>query len=162
MPLDPMSSSLVLSDDLAPRQVSDRIHFIRGQHVILDSDLAWMYGVETKALNKAVSRNANRFPEHFRFQLLPNEWSNLRFQSGTSSATHGGRRFLPFAFTEQGVAMLSAASIQKTHPSLPDRPSSPLPVVPRPRPRSYRFGPAGPRFQPVTFRPLTFSPRSSE
>lgn len=108
MPLDPMASSLVLSDDLAPRQVSDRIHFIRGQHVILDSDLAWMYGVETKALNKAVSRNANRFPEHFRFQLLPNEWSNLRFQSGTSSATHGGRRFLPFAFTEQGVAMLSA------------------------------------------------------
>ena len=108
MPLDPVSTSLVLTDDLAPRQVSSRIHFIRGQHVILDSDLAWMYGVETKALNKAVSRNARRFPEHFRFQLSPDEWSNLRFQSGTSSVTHGGRRFLPYAFTEQGVAMLSA------------------------------------------------------
>ncbi|MFN5847753.1 MAG: ORF6N domain-containing protein, partial [Chitinophagales bacterium] len=108
MPLDSIASALVLSDDLAPREVSDRIHFIRGQHVILDSDLAWMYGVETKALNKAVSRNTNRFPEHFRFQLFPNEWSNLRFQSGTSSSTHGGRRFLPFAFTEQGVAMLSS------------------------------------------------------
>jgi hypothetical protein len=82
--------------------------------VLLDRDLAELYGVETKILNKAVKRNVVRFPEDFMFRLTAEEAPNLRFQFGTSSsapvqpgAGHGGRRYLPYAFTEQGVAMLS-------------------------------------------------------
>lgn len=82
------------------------IHTARGQQVILDYDLAWLYGVETKAFNQAVKRNIERFPERFRFQLTSEEFDDLRSQIVTSS--HGGRRYLPYAFTEQGVAMLSA------------------------------------------------------
>lgn len=82
------------------------IHTVRGQQVILDYDLAWMYGVETKVFNQAVKRNIERFPERFRFQLTSEEFDDLRSQIVTSS--HGGRRYLPYAFTEQGVAMLSA------------------------------------------------------
>ncbi len=83
---------------------------------MLDADLAQLYGVETKALNRAVKRNLDRFPADFMFQLTPDEassltyhpgTSSLRYQSGTSSAW-GGRRYLPYAFTEQGVAMLSS------------------------------------------------------
>lgn len=85
------------------------IHIIRGQQVMLDSDLAALYGVETKNLNKAVTRNAERFPGDFRFQLAKEEYESLRFQNGTSNTnTRGGRRYMPFAFSEQGVAMLSA------------------------------------------------------
>jgi len=73
----------------------------------LDEDLAVLYGVETKALVRAVKRNVERFPEDFMFQLSPGEWDNLRFQSG-SSRSWGGRRFAPYVFTEQGVAMLSS------------------------------------------------------
>ncbi|MDQ1339624.1 MAG: hypothetical protein QG567_777 [Campylobacterota bacterium] len=67
---------------------------------MLDADLAELYGVETKQLNKAVNRNLDRFPQSFRFQLTQQEFDNLRFQNGTSSE-HGGRRYLPFVFTEQ-------------------------------------------------------------
>jgi phage regulator Rha-like protein len=75
---------------------------------MLDSDLASLYQVETKNLNKAVKRNIERFPQSFCFQLTEEEAENLRFQIGTSSLNYGGRRYLPYAFTEQGVAMASA------------------------------------------------------
>ena len=75
---------------------------------MLDRDLAELYGVETKLLNLAVRRNAERFPEDFMFQLKPEEHENLRLQIATSSLGHGGRRYLPYAFTEHGVAMLSS------------------------------------------------------
>jgi hypothetical protein len=74
---------------------------------MLDFDLALLYQVETKVLNRSVKRNSERFPERFMFQLNKSEFENLRFQFGTSSA-HGGTRYMPYAFTEQGVSMLSA------------------------------------------------------
>jgi len=83
------------------------IHVIRGQKVLLDADLAELYGVETKVLTRAYRRNQERFPEDFAFQLSPAEFDILRRQSGTSSSW-GGRRYAPYAFTEQGVAMLSS------------------------------------------------------
>ena len=79
---------------------------IRGQKVMLDADLADLYGVETKALNRAVRRNIGRFPDDFMFQLTFDEAEHLRCQFGTSR--WGGRRYQPYAFTEQGVAMLSS------------------------------------------------------
>lgn len=79
---------------------------IRSHKVILDSDLAFLYDVEAKALNRAVRRNLKRFPEDFMFQLSEEEFDNLRCQIGTSR--WGGRRYRPYAFTEQGVAMLSS------------------------------------------------------
>lgn len=85
--------------------IENKIYEIRGQKVMLDFDLAEMYEIETKNLNKAVKRNIERFPEDFMFQLTTQELTNLRFQIGTSS--WGGTRYAPFAFTEQGVAMLS-------------------------------------------------------
>lgn len=81
------------------------IYAIRGKRVMLDSDLADLYGVSTGNLNKAVSRNRERFPEDFMFQLEKEEY-DLIFQNGRSSY-HGGRRSLPFAFTQEGVSMLS-------------------------------------------------------
>jgi len=75
---------------------------------MLDRDLAGLYGVETFNLNKAVKRNIERFPEDFMFRLTKDEWENLIFQNGISSLQHGGRRFMPYAFTEQGVAMLAS------------------------------------------------------
>ena len=89
------------------QNIQNKIYAIRGLQVMIDRDLAELYGVETKQLNKAVNRNLDRFPESFRFQLTQQEFDNLRFQNGTSSE-HGGRRYLPFVFTEQGVSMLSA------------------------------------------------------
>jgi hypothetical protein len=88
--------------------VARRIFVIRGQRVMLDSDLAQLYEVETKVLNRAVKRHAYRFPDDFMFQLTEQEVENLRCQFGTSSSAHGGRRYFPFAFTELGVAMLSS------------------------------------------------------
>ena len=82
------------------------ILLIRKHKVILDKDLASLYGVETRDLNKAVSRNVERFPKDFMFQLNKREFANLKFHFGTSS--WGGTRKLPRAFTEQGVAMLSS------------------------------------------------------
>jgi len=73
---------------------------------MLDADLTQLYGVETKILNKAVKRHLERFPEDFMFQLMIEESDNLRFQIGTSKRQRGGRRYLPYAFTEKGVAML--------------------------------------------------------
>jgi hypothetical protein len=83
--------------------IENVIREIRGQKVILDSDLASIYGVETKALNRAVKRNTYRFPKDFVFQVSPDEWENLKRQMGTSSSSHGGRRVRPFAFTEHGA-----------------------------------------------------------
>jgi hypothetical protein len=94
--------------DVVPvQQVEAAIHVIRGMKVMLDSDLAALYGVKTKELNKAVARNPDRFPADFVFQLTAEEVTNLRFQIGTSSSRYGGHRYRPFASTEQGVAMLS-------------------------------------------------------
>ncbi len=84
--------------------IAPLIRTIRGQKVILDSDLAGIYGVETKILNKAVKRNLARFPDDFIFQLTKEELEILKFQIGTSSL-HGGRRKLPYAFTENGAVM---------------------------------------------------------
>ncbi len=92
---------------LVPTERIERaILLIRGQKVLLDSDLAELYGVETKVLNQAVKRNLARFPADFMFQLPKGEFDNLKSQSVTSS--WGGRRTPPYAFTEQGVAMLSS------------------------------------------------------
>ncbi len=88
-------------------KITKSIVRIRNQRVLLDVDLASLYGVETKALKRAVRRNIDRFPEDFMFELSKEEWSNLRRQFGTSSEW-GGTRFPPFVFTEQGVAMLSS------------------------------------------------------
>jgi ORF6N domain len=90
------------------RLIDRRIYVIRGQKVMLDSDLAELYQVLTKNLNLAVRRNPDRFPEDFMFQLTKEEFKNLRLQSATSGSAYGGRRYLPYAFTEHGVAMLSA------------------------------------------------------
>lgn len=87
-------------------QIVNKIYHIRGQKVMLDRDLAEMYGVLTGNLNKAVKRNEKRFPIDFMFQLTETEFKNLMFQNGISS--WGGTRKMPFAFTEQGVAMLSS------------------------------------------------------
>jgi hypothetical protein len=92
--------------------IINKIYFIRNQRVMLDSDLASLYGVETKVLNQSVQRNLIRFPEDFMFKLNELEWENLRSQFVTSSI--GGRRYLPFVFTEQGVAMLSAVLKSET------------------------------------------------
>jgi hypothetical protein len=89
------------------RRIEQAILQVRGQRVMLDDDLAALYGVETKALVRAVKRNADRFPGDFMFQLNRHEFDNLRCQIGTSSSW-GGRRHPPYAFTEQGVAMLSS------------------------------------------------------
>lgn len=91
-----------------PKEIQNLIYTIRGKQVMLDSDLASLYQVETKNLNKAVKRNMERFPVSFCFQLTEEETQNLRFQFGTSSLNYGGRRYLPYVFTEQGVAMASA------------------------------------------------------
>ena len=89
-------------------EIRNLIYSIRGKQVMLDSGLASLYQVETKNLNKAVKRNIERFPASFCFQLTEEEVENLRFQIGTSSLSYGGRRYLPYVFTEQGVAMASA------------------------------------------------------
>ena len=104
--------------------IQSKIYEIRGQRVMLDCDLATMYGVETKALKRAVRRNIQRFPQDFMFEITPQEQNNLIFQNGTSSysenqevtnlrskngtSSWGGSRYNAFAFTELGVAMLSS------------------------------------------------------
>ena len=98
---------------ISTNEVRNLIYSIRNQQVMLDSDLAMLYQVETKVLNQAVKRNIMRFPEGFRFQLTKDEYGNLKSQFVTSSlrdeiVEHGGRRKLPHVFTEQGIAMLSA------------------------------------------------------
>jgi len=112
----PKSSNKLTSD-----QLGRLIYEVRGERLMLDSDLASIYGVETKALNRAVKRNRDRFPKDFMFQLSEDEWKNLRYQIGTSSSNskhqssryqigtstlgHGGRRNRPYVFTEHGAIM---------------------------------------------------------
>lgn len=88
------------------QHLKDKIYTIRGKQVMLDRDLASLYEVTTKVFNQAVKRNSDRFPEDFRFQLSNEEFYNLRSQFVTSS--HGGVRYTPYAFTEQGISMLSS------------------------------------------------------
>lgn len=89
-------------------EIRNRIYDIRGRQVMLDKDLAELYGVEVKNLNKAVSRNIERFPTDFMFQLTKEEYDFLRFQNGTIKKGRGEHsKYLPYVFTEQGVAMLS-------------------------------------------------------
>jgi len=90
-------------------RIAERILLIRGRKVMVDSDLADLYGVATNRLNEQVKRNINRFPSDFMFQLDKAEFSNLKSQIATSSSTWGGRRKLPYAFTEHGAVM--AASV---------------------------------------------------
>ena len=98
------TKSLTLSVQLIER----RIYLIRGQKVMVDEDLAELYGVPTKRLNQQVSRNRKRFPDDFMFRLTKTEAEALRLQFATSKKGRGGRRSLPYVFTEQGVAMLSS------------------------------------------------------
>jgi len=94
---------------IVPREIIEqKIYLIRGQKVMLDSDLARLYEVTTFNLNKAVKRNLDRFPQDFMFQLRSKEFESLRFHFGISKPGRGGRRYPPYAFTEQGVAMLSS------------------------------------------------------
>ena len=97
-----MSQNLIITEET----ISDKIYFIRNQKVMLDRDLALLYGIENKRLNEQVKRNISRFPEDFMFQLNQIEFQNLKSQIATSS--WGGSRKLPFAFTEHGVLMLSS------------------------------------------------------
>lgn len=105
-----------MSGGLRAHQIERAIIVVRGQKIMLDAALAALYTVPTKALNRAVKRNRERFPDDFMFQLTADEVKALRFQNGTSilrsqfgtSKGRGGRRYLPNAFTEQGVAMLSS------------------------------------------------------
>lgn len=103
-----MKKPAMIPDDI----IENKIYLIRGKKVMFDRDLAQLYGVLTKNLNKAVSRNMEKFPDDFMFQLTKDELHNLRFQFGTSN--RGGRRYMPFVFTEQGIAMLSSVLKSKT------------------------------------------------
>ena len=98
--------------DSTEEKIENLIHYVRGQQVMIDSDLALLYNVETKRLNESVKRNAKRFPESFCFQLSDDEYADLRSQIATSNtentSSKGGRRYLPYVFTEPGIAMLSA------------------------------------------------------
>jgi hypothetical protein len=95
--------------------VMNKIYFIRGQKVMLDRDLAELYGVETRTLNQAVRRNIDRFPEDFMFQLKEEEWQSLRSQFVILKTGRGQHsKFMPFVFTEQGVAMLSSVLNSET------------------------------------------------
>ena len=93
---------------IAIEEIENKIYRIRREKVMLDTDLAEIYGVETKYLNRAVKRNIERFPEDFRFQLTDDETERLRFQIGTSKKGRGGRRYNPYVFTEHGAVMLAS------------------------------------------------------
>ena len=96
------------SIELEIQNVESKIYIVRGKKVMLDEDLAKLYEVTTKRLNQQVQRNQKRFPSDFMFSLTDQEVMNLRLQIATSKDGRGGRRYLPSAFTEQGIAMLSA------------------------------------------------------
>ncbi len=98
-------SIITLSTVLPDESIISKIYFIRGQKVMLDTDLALLYQVENKQLKRQVRRNIDRFPDDFMFELTSSEFENLRSQFGTTS--WGGSRYMPMAFTEQGVSMLS-------------------------------------------------------
>lgn len=131
---------------VAEQKILTRIYVVRYQKIMLDEDLAEMYRVETRRLNEQVKRNINRFPKDFMFVLTEKEYENLKSQNATSS--WGGRRKLPNAFTEQGVAMLSSilnsdvAIFVRRSSSLASRRHPPFCAPPaRPAgPLSYYFG----------------------
>jgi len=103
-----MNDKMLKSRSLIPiERIENRIFLIRGQKVMLDADLAELYGVTTKRLNEQVKRNRARFPEDFMFQLTASETELLRSQIATSKKGRGGRRYAPFAFTEHGAIMLA-------------------------------------------------------
>ena len=110
-----MAKSKLSVAQIAEQTVVDKIHLIHGQKVMLDKDLAEIYGVETFRLNEAVKRNISRFPSDFMFQLTQNEFKALISQNAISNNTgRGGTRKLPNVFTEQGVAMLSSVLNSET------------------------------------------------
>jgi hypothetical protein len=94
--------------DLREKIIEKMIYVIRDQKVMFDNDLAQLYEVETRIINRNVQRNINRFPSDFMFQLTEEEYDSLRSQIGISKKGKGGRRYMPFVFTENGVAMLSS------------------------------------------------------
>ena len=107
-------NKLSIPSQVSNQEIKNLIYTIRGKQVMIDSDVAMLYQYETKNINKAVKRNIERFPEDFCFQLTESELQILRFQFGTSNQsekinyeTRGGRRYLPYVFTEQGIAMLA-------------------------------------------------------
>ena len=91
------------------------IYEIRGQKVMIDSDLAKLYEIETKVLNRAVKRNLERFPNFFMFQITEDEFTSLRRQIGTSNEKKGGRRYLPYVFTEHGILMNYTVCLDKQY-----------------------------------------------
>ena len=99
-----MSTNLILSEET----ISNTIYFIRNQKVMLDRDLAALYGIETKRLKEQVKRNRNRFPEDFMFELSKEEFENWRSQIASSNSDKMGLRYAPMAFTEHGILMLSS------------------------------------------------------
>ena len=107
-----MTDEIIIKETDNIEIIKERILEIRGQRVMLDKDLAELYGVETKRLNEAVKRNINRFPDDFMFVLTDEEWLRLRSQNATSK--RGGNRYRPFAFTEYGIAMLSSVLHSET------------------------------------------------
>ena len=104
------TKAMIIPDEL----VMNKIYLIRGQKVMLDRDLAELYGTETKVLKQAVKRNIDRFPDDFIFELTQKEFESLRSQIVTSNKGRGGARYLPLAFTEQGVSMLSGVLNSET------------------------------------------------
>ncbi|HEY6552098.1 MAG TPA: ORF6N domain-containing protein [Vicinamibacteria bacterium] len=120
---DPLAIIRPMADSVAEKtglkvieapMIERRIYVIRERQVMLDEDLADLYGVETKRLIEQVKRNLERFPEDFMFQLRKDEAAALRSQIATSNTGRGGRRYAPYVFTEQGVAMLSSVLRSKT------------------------------------------------
>ena len=99
-----MSQNLIISEET----ISNKIYFIRNQKVMIDRDLALLYGIETKRLKEQVKRNISRFPEDFMFELSKEEFANWRSQIATSNSDKMGLRYTPMAFTEHGVLMLSS------------------------------------------------------
>lgn len=107
-------SSNQLTKFFTDDQIVEKIYTVRGQRVMLDRDLAEMYGIETKVLKQAVKRNRQRFPEDFMFEMAPDEFTNWRSQFVMSKSDKMGLRHPPFCFTEQGVAMLSSVLRSET------------------------------------------------
>ncbi len=99
---------------ITPAKIQNLIYLIREQKVMLDSDLATLYGVETRIINRNIKRNIERFPEDFMFQLTKNEYQSLISQIGISKTGRGGRQKLPYVFTESGIAMLSSVFLVRT------------------------------------------------
>ena len=102
------TESIPLLETKEETEIKDLIYTFRGKQVMLDSDIAVLFKVETRNLNKAMNRNRNRFPEDFCFQLNSKEFKDLKFQNGTSKNTQGGRRKLPFVYTEHGIIALAS------------------------------------------------------